>query len=57
VGSNPTLSATLEREMGAGSRDIEAGVSPQTAVRAALRVLGEPHASEMMVGVGRWTAK
>jgi len=43
--------------MGAGSRDIEAGVSPQTAVRAALRVLGEPHASEMMVGVGRWTAK
>ena len=32
------------------SRDVGVGDTPQEAVRAALRSLGEPHASEMAAG-------
>ena len=33
------------------SRDVGVGGTPQEAVRAALRSLGEPHASEMAAGL------
>jgi hypothetical protein len=35
------------------SRDVGVGDTPQEAVRAALRSLGEPCASEMAAGVGK----
>jgi hypothetical protein len=35
------------------SRDVGVGDTPQEAVRAALRSLGEPYASEMAAGVER----
>jgi len=34
------------------SRDVGVGDTPQEAVRAALRALGEPYANEMAEGVG-----
>jgi hypothetical protein len=34
------------------SRDVGVGDTPQEAVRAALRSLGEPYASEMSEGMG-----
>ena len=40
-------------DLGEDSRDIGVGDTPQEAVRAALRSLGEPYASEMAEGVAR----
>ena len=34
------------------SRDVRVGDTPQEAVRAALKALGEPYASEMAAGAG-----
>ena len=39
-------------DLGEDSRDVGVGDTPQEAVRAALRWLGEPYASEMAEGVG-----
>ena len=38
-------------DLGGDSRDVGEGDTPQEAVRAALRSLGEPCASEMAAGV------
>jgi len=37
-------------DLSEGSRDIGIGDTPQEAVRAALRALGEPYAGEMAAG-------
>jgi hypothetical protein len=39
-------------DLGEDSRDVGVGDTPQEAVWAALRSLGEPYASEMAAGVG-----
>ena len=38
-------------DLGEDSRDVGVGDTPQEAVRAALKTLGEPYASEMAEGV------
>ena len=40
-------------DLGEDSRDVRIGDTSQEAVRAALRSLGEPYASEMAAGVDR----
>jgi len=39
-------------DLGEDSRDISVGDTPREAVRAALRALGEPYATEMADGIG-----
>ena len=38
-------------DLGEESRDVGVGDTPREAVRAALKALGEPHASEMAEGL------
>lgn len=40
-------------DLGEDSRDVGVGDTPQEAVRAALRALGEPYTSELAEGVRR----